>query len=72
VAGESLNSRGAGAGRGTSGDSSGADALGEADGGRVETSGLGEVRDDVAQPASIKAASGAMRPVSERYGRTMT
>ena len=72
VAGESLISRGGGAGRGTAGGGAGVGESGEEDGGRAETSGLGEVRDEVAQPAaSIKTLSGAMRPLSERYFRTM-
>jgi hypothetical protein len=72
VAGESLISREGGAGRGAAGGSAGVGAFGEEeDGGRAETSGLGEVRDEVAQPASIKTLSGGMRPLSERYFRTM-
>jgi hypothetical protein len=71
VAGESLISRGGGAGRGTAGGSAGLGEFGKEDGGRAEPSGLGEVRDEVAQPASIKTLSGAMRPLSERYFRTM-
>jgi hypothetical protein len=70
VAGESLISRGGGAGRGAAGGNAGGGESGE-DSGRAETSGLGEVRDEVAQPASSKTLSGAMRPLSERYFRTM-
>jgi hypothetical protein len=70
VAGESLISRGGGAGRGTAGGGAGGGEFGEEDGGR-ETSGLGDVRDEVAQPASIKTLNGTMRPLSERYFRTM-
>ena len=64
VAGESLISRGGGPGRGAAGGSAGGGEFGEDDGGR-EPSGLGEVRDEVAQPASSKTLSGAMRPLSE-------
>jgi len=70
AAGESLISRGGGAGRGAAGGSAGVGEFGEQDGGR-EISGLGEVRDEVAQPASNKTLSDAMRRLSERYFRTM-